>query len=378
MSTQDKYDFIIIGAGCAGLSLAYRLIDKKFKVCILESSSDIYKKNKLWSFWDIYKTPFNHLIQKKWNYLLIKNCSDTVKINCNNYKYQSINSHDFNNYILKKIKKNKNINIEYSSKVEKISQRNKIVYVKTDKKELKCNHVFDSRPENKKIYMTQQFFGAYIRSDNEIFDDNYPILMEFSNTKNNFHFMYFLHFSKKTALIESTYFSSNKESKNLDENYINKYMENNYKNEGFVIEKKEFGMIPMDVNINGESYNYITKIGSNSGVTRASTGYTFINIQKQCDGLIKKILKNDKNIRTRKNFHSLLLRKMDSVYLNIVKDDPAYMKSALIKLFKTKHHNAQIRFLSDIPSILDIIKIIFYLPKKKFLLYAIGIKEKND
>jgi len=46
MSTQDKYDFIIIGAGCAGLSLAYRLIDKKFKVCILESSSDIYKKNK--------------------------------------------------------------------------------------------------------------------------------------------------------------------------------------------------------------------------------------------------------------------------------------------------------------------------------------------
>ena len=65
MFTNSNYDYIIIGAGCAGLSLAYRLVNTKYKVCILESNESINKKNKLWSFWDTYKTPFNHLIKKK-------------------------------------------------------------------------------------------------------------------------------------------------------------------------------------------------------------------------------------------------------------------------------------------------------------------------
>ena len=36
----------------------------------------------------------------------------------------------------------------------------------------------------------------------------------------------------------------------------------------------------MDVNLNSNcDFDYITKIGSYSGATRASTGYAFINIQ---------------------------------------------------------------------------------------------------
>ena len=64
MSTRNKYDFIIIGAGCAGLSLAYKLLNSKYKICILELSNNINKRNKLWSFWDTYETPFGHLIKK--------------------------------------------------------------------------------------------------------------------------------------------------------------------------------------------------------------------------------------------------------------------------------------------------------------------------
>ena len=73
MLMQNNYDYIIIGAGCAGLSLAYRLLNKSHTVCIIESSDDINKRNKLWSFWDTYETPFNHLIKKKWKNLLISN-----------------------------------------------------------------------------------------------------------------------------------------------------------------------------------------------------------------------------------------------------------------------------------------------------------------
>jgi len=48
-----------------------------------------------------------------------------------------------------------------------------------------------------------------------------------------------------------------------------------------------------------------------------------------------------------------------------------------MNLFDSKSHESQIRFLSDTPSILDIFKIIFYLPKIEFLKYSFGFGGKN-
>ena len=70
--------------------------------------------------------------------------------------------------------------------------------------------MFDSRPDNIKVNMWQQFFGSYIKTEQEIFDDQKATFMEFSKLRNKFHFMYILPFSPTEALIESTYFSSKK------------------------------------------------------------------------------------------------------------------------------------------------------------------------
>ena len=68
---------------------------------------------------------------------------------------------------------------------------------------------------------------------------------------------------------------------------------------------------------------------------------------------------------------------MDDVFLNIVSENPNYMKNALMILFDSKSHESQIRFLSDAPSILDIFKIILYLPKIEFLKYLFRFGGKN-
>ncbi|MDG2171386.1 MAG: lycopene cyclase family protein [Gammaproteobacteria bacterium] len=377
MSIRNKYDFIIIGAGCAGLSLAYKLINSKYKICILELSNNINKRNKLWSFWDTYETPFSHLIKKKWNNLIIRNEDESIKINCNRYKYQSISSKDFNNYILEKINISENIDIFFSEEVVNISKKTNLIELTTKQSTYLCDHIFDSRPSKNNFFMMQQFYGAYVKSKNDIFDDNSAVFMEFSNLRNKFHFNYILPFSRNSALIESTYFSSKKEYNMLNEDYINEYMKLNYRNEKYEIEKVEFGSIPMDTSINSLADSYITKIGSYSGATRASTGYTFINIQKQTDRLAN-LLPNLKSSRNKKYFHSLVLRNMDNIFLKILSRNPSYMKKALMCLFRTKSHNSQIRFLSDTPSFIDIIKIIIYLPKVKFLYYSLKRKDKND
>ena len=376
---KSEYDLVIIGAGCAGLSLAHRLIGTNYKVCILESSADINLKNKLWSFWDTYKTPYQDIIKKEWKSLVIKNENSLVDINCTKYKYKSLDSHVFNNFILNLINKNDNIDLITSSKVESLSQGKTDVIVKTQNLELKCKHVFDSRPENIKVFMWQQFFGAYVETGKDIFDDEKAIFMEFSKVEDKFHFIYLLPFSKREALIESTYFSQKKEEQYLDKKYIEEYMREKYNQPDFQICKTEYGSIPMDTDIKNSSTKNITKIGSFSGTTRASTGYTFINIQKQVDNIIKHLPDIiSKKSKIKKNYHSFLLRKMDKVFLEIVKQEPRQMKKALIKLFSSNNQDAQIRFLSDIPSTIDIVKILLLLPKKIFLKYSFIHRAKND
>jgi hydrogenase maturation factor len=37
---MKDYDIVIVGAGCSGLSLAYRLINSKYNVCLIENKSN--------------------------------------------------------------------------------------------------------------------------------------------------------------------------------------------------------------------------------------------------------------------------------------------------------------------------------------------------
>ena len=53
---MKEFDYIIIGGGCAGLSLAYELDFIKIKpikkLAIIEPRQE-YKRDKTWSFWKV-------------------------------------------------------------------------------------------------------------------------------------------------------------------------------------------------------------------------------------------------------------------------------------------------------------------------------------
>ena len=53
---MKEFDYIIVGGGCAGLSLAYELeVNEKLKnktLAIIEPRAE-YKKDKTWSFWKV-------------------------------------------------------------------------------------------------------------------------------------------------------------------------------------------------------------------------------------------------------------------------------------------------------------------------------------
>ena len=109
---MKEFDYVIIGGGCAGLSLAYELdIHDKLKdktLAIIEPRQE-YNKDKTWSFWKVSSHNFDDCVQKNWENFSINVAKKSNHLKCDEYPYQSIDSGLFYNKIIKQIKKNKNI-----------------------------------------------------------------------------------------------------------------------------------------------------------------------------------------------------------------------------------------------------------------------------
>jgi lycopene beta-cyclase len=107
-----EFDYVIIGGGCSGLSLAYELdIHEKLKdktLAIIEPRNE-YKKDKTWSFWKVVDHNFEDCIKKSWNNFTINIPSQTKYVECKTTPYQTIDSGMFYQKIISELKSNKNI-----------------------------------------------------------------------------------------------------------------------------------------------------------------------------------------------------------------------------------------------------------------------------
>ena len=104
-------------------------------------------------------------------------------------------------------------------------------------------------------------------------------------------------------------------------------------------------------------------IGSAGGMTRLSTGYTFLNIQEHSKYIVKNIDDIDKikkfNIGKKYQF-------LDKVFLRVLKKHPEKMPKIFFNMFKTSS-NTIIKFLSNKSNMIEDIIIISKMPKLIFL-----------
>ena len=365
---MKQYDVIIIGAGCSGLSLAYRLIRSSLKVCVLDNMKRDNRHRKTWSYWNTYQHPFEHLQAYSNSSLVVKNSSQTT-LDCNKYNYSTIDSNDFDNFVFSELEQSENIDIIFETNIEDIGlEGTEYIFRVSENLDCKARYVFDSRPNKSPFSMKQIFKGIFVEFHEPL--ENFKAhLMDFSD-KDQFHFFYSLPLGKTKYLFESTYFTSLNMDKELMTNEVHGYIKERF-GDGYSVVREEYGEIPLttDIKLNENKSNYI-KIGIPAGSTRASTGYTFLNIQKQADEYIK-MLNGNKFIEYPRTLKNKILRKMDNLLLMIIRDHPSESKKILFEMFNRNNAKRIIRFLSDSPTLVDIVSIIWNMPKVIFIKYAI-------
>ena len=92
---MKEFDYIILGGGCAGLSLAYALeIKKKLidKTLAIVETRDEYKRDKTWSFWKVADHNFDDCVIKSWNNFSVNSKLGSHKVINKEYPYQTIDS----------------------------------------------------------------------------------------------------------------------------------------------------------------------------------------------------------------------------------------------------------------------------------------------
>ena len=350
---MKDFDYIIIGGGCAGLSLAYELeISYKLKnksLAIIEPR-DEYKRDKTWSFWKVFPHNFDDCVKKSWDNFSINIPNDTKFIDCKLTPYQSIDSGKFYDKILSKLKLNENI--KFFKNTNDVELSNSIIFNSVTN--------FENKPSN----LWQHFCGVEIETEKDFFDDQIFNLMDFAcDQKNEVHFFYTLPFSKKSALVETTWISnlSNENIKDYN-NQIDQYLKNHLNIRNYKINFKEEGSIPLFRNKNLKKLNEIY-IGSAGDMTRLSTGYTFLNIQEHS----KYITENIENISKAKLFE--IKKKydlLDNIFLKVLRNNSSDMGEIFFKMFNSSPKTA-INFLSNKSNFLEDLEIILKMPKWKFL-----------
>ena len=350
---MKEFDYIIIGGGCAGLSLAYELeINDKLKektLAIIETREE-YKRDKTWSFWKVFNHNFDDCVIKSWNNFTINSPDSSHELTNEKFPYQSIDSGKFYKKINSKLSTNSNIS--FFKNLSEINSENSIIFNSVHEKEL----------DKSKLW--QHFQGIEIETPKNIFDEEIINLMDFNcDQRNDVHFFYTLPFSKNKALIETTWLSNLEDQSLMDYDLqLENYIKNNLGIKNYKINFTEKGAIPLfhPLNKNNEKTVYI---GSAGGMTRLSTGYTFLNIQEHSKYIVENIDKIEKikiyNIGKKYQF-------LDKIFLKVLKNNPDKMPKIFFEMFKTSS-SCIIKFLSNKSNIFEDINIIRRMPKLIFV-----------
>lgn len=373
-----QYDYIILGAGCAGLSLLRRILKTpdlaEKKILLVDKKSTIIN-DRTWSFWEKEAGFFESIVHKKWEQLLFKSDHFSAKLEVDDYQYKMIKGIDFYNDCFNEISLHSNVQIIYDDIIsfssKQIMLANTIVECGNA---IVFNSTYKQLPQQKnKHYLLQHFKGRVIETAQPFFDVETATLMDFRvHQQYGTAFVYIMPFSATSALIEYTLFSAKLLPDQQYDIELNDYILNVLQLKQHTIIREEFGVIPMTNAVFPSVEQGVFNIGTAGGQTKASSGYTFQFIQKQSAHIVAQLLQNKQPI-TLTSFFEKRFKLYDSTLLSILSNQQLGGADFFSELYQHNTAATIFKFLDNETSLKEEIKIMSTVPNKwLFTKTAIG------
>ena len=375
MQVENKYDYIIAGAGCAGYSLLYHLLQdptlSKKKILVLDANFN-KGNDRTWCFWEDQAGPFESIVCKKWSNIEVLKGTMHRSLPTAPFEYKMIQGIDFYQYVSDFAKGFDNIEW-VASKILTIDSFNaNSARVNWEGGSANAAYVFSSiNGERIQSKLWQHFKGIVVEFDNPVFDDTVARLMDFNVPQMDATaFMYLLPLTNKKALVEYTLFSPSILVESKYDAVLNAYMEEHYKGQAYQIQHSEIGAIPMTSKKLTSNDGSVVSIGTMGDAVKASTGYAFQFIQKQTQQIVHQLKLNQ---ALNPAVHHTRHQFYDAVLLYILEHQIMAGDEIFARIFKKNTAATVFKFLSNTSTLLDDIKIMTSLPTQIFLPAAIKV-----
>ena len=376
---MPHYDYIIAGAGAAGLSLLTRIIASgKFsdKKILLIDRAPKTSNDRTWCFWEKENSFFEEIVYRKWDRLLFESSTFSESLDIAPYQYKMIRGIDFYNFCFHLIKQQANIDVVYGEiRFERLNENKTSLYIDDLELNTEKSIVFNSIPfalpsHKKTLHLLQHFKGWIIETNEKKFDPGSATLMDFRvHQDQGATFVYVLPLDANRVLVEYTLFTDKLLSTEAYDKELHNYISRFMQLQEYTVTEEEFGIIPM-TNARFPFYqNGIYHIGTAGGQTKASTGYTFQFIQKQSRHIVERLESNQslKDITsTPARFHFY-----DSVLLRLLVDKIPEGHEIFCRLFRCNKASAIFKFLDNETTLREELRIISSLQFAPFLKAAI-------
>ena len=111
---QQHYDYIITGAGCAGLSLLRRMMAHPFfssrKILLIDKEQK-NNNDRTWCFWEQQPGLFEEIVYHRWQQIDFYSDHFSARFDLAPYQYKMIRSMDLYSSVLDKARRFSNISI---------------------------------------------------------------------------------------------------------------------------------------------------------------------------------------------------------------------------------------------------------------------------
>ncbi len=370
-------DLLILGGGCAGLSLAMQLAQRGHRApstLILEQRA-CYLNDRTWCFWGDDTSPFAEQAAHQWTAFQVENAGQTRRLTCTDTPYRMLTAENFYRSALAAMAPLPQMHLRMASPVPTGPQYRKgRWHVETPDGPCSARSVVDTRAQRplapSDALMWQSFSGLEIECAQSVFDPSCVELMNFSKaTSQRVGFTYVLPLSATRALVEFTVFADvpfKPEDLAMD---LHSAIAQRVHGAAYTVHRLEHGILPMGL-VGREAHAPSAgpghvQVGLFAGAARPATGYAFQRIQRWAADCAHALKQGGLPIAHAQE--PALRGWMDHLFLNVLRRQPALAPELFMALFAGVSTPRVIRFMGEGARLSDCAAIACALPPRPFL-----------
>ena len=317
---MKRYDFIILGAGASGLSLACHLAASPLRdrsVLLVERSLHDHPR-RTWAFWERAgcpvgaTVPFGDVAFHTWRRLLVATPRRTLALCTRPYRYKAIRSADFYRYAHEKLSAFPNIKF-VEGEVGAVEEAEDGARVCVGGEVYQGRWIFDStfrldrfHPPSSYNYLRMQVRGWEIETDRPAFDPQIATFLDFRTPQASgepgagplraLRFLYVLPSHPQHALVEHVACvpaAVKLMDRQEEEEALRYYIERTLGITCYSVVGEEEGVNPMTgYPFPRRKSKHIMTIGIAGGMLKPSTGFAFARIQRDSAAIVRSLLEH--------------------------------------------------------------------------------------